>query len=328
MLSRVAESCFWLHRYMERVENVARMLEVNRTFIPDGNLPEYQRWHPMIVVAGEEGRFVEKHGLDALADGEAIQSYLTWDEECPVSLQASLLFARQNARTIRETISLEMWECLNSFWLWLTGRKAKQLYQTKRAEFYHMARDQCQLFHGVCHNTILHEEPFDFMRLGMLLERAAQTSRLLDVHHHLLKDMSGPHEASAATAQWLAILKSCSAFEAILKKQRKPLTGMSIAEFLILEENFPRSIRHCVLRAWNFLGRIKANSTLGAKSEDILSDLVEHVRSLDSERIEEFGLHEELTYLVERTADVCHAIHEDYFDLSSQAFQTPVAVDK
>jgi uncharacterized alpha-E superfamily protein len=256
MISRVAESCFWLHRYLERAENMARLLDANRSIIPDLDLASYRRWHPMIIVAGEEERFIERVGEDALEDGDEVQEYLVWDEECPVSVYSSIKWARENARTIRETISSEVFDAMNGFWLWISGPASAQ-YRKDRDGFYQHVRKASLLFHGVCHNTMLHVEPFQFMALGMLLERAAQTARILDIHHHALIPTEDGAGTPAEAPQWLAILSSCSATDAFFKHTRKPLTSRAVAQFLILEESFPRSIRHCLVRADRLMTQLR-----------------------------------------------------------------------
>jgi uncharacterized alpha-E superfamily protein len=325
VISRVAESCFWLHRYMERAESTARLLDVNHSFVLDVSLPEVSRWRPVVVVVGEEARFLERLGARAVDDGEAVQRYLTWDEACPVSIRTSLRWARENARTIRETLSLEMWETLNSLWLWLEDEPARRLYERSRSDFFARLREGCMLFHGVCQNTMLHEEPFDFMRLGMLLERAGQTARTLDVHHHALGAAPPARETAASLAQWLAILRSCSASEPWFKKSRRPLSGAAVVEFLLFEDAFPRAIRHCVARIWNFLSRIRARGPrVGARSAETARGLLARLEGATLEDVLARGLHSELTWIIGRAAEVADAVHSDYFDPAIPALDDTV----
>lgn len=316
MISRVAESCFWLHRHVERVDSMARLLEVNRAFVLDVPVPALEAWRPLVVVAGEEARFREIHGPEAFGSGEIVEEYLCWERRNPVSVVSAAYWARENARTVRETLSLEMWKCLNSFWLWLTGGPGRKLYARDRADFYRHLKETAQLFRGVCHDTMLHEDPFDFMRLGMLLERAGQTARLLDVKHHAL----GPTRPAASEnamefAHWQATLRSCSAIEPFLKKGRA-VSGRDAAEFLLFEATFPRSVHHCLDRAWNFLRRICSTPTPEAAPESaaLLKDLLDHVRGTTITEVMASGIHEELTHLVEAVAATCEAIHRDFFD--------------
>jgi uncharacterized alpha-E superfamily protein len=318
MISRVAESCYWLLRYMERAENTARLLQVNRTFILDVALPELARWQPVIVVTGEQQRFAARFP-DGLNDAEAVQHYLTWDEQNPVSISTSVHWARENARTIRDAITEEMWQALNDFWRWLGKGAGKRLYTHDRDAFYQKVKDAAALFHGVFHNTMLHDEPFEFMRLGMLLERASQTARIVDVKYHMLGGTRDDRvETPVETAQWLALLRSCSATDSYFRHTRGTLSGPDIAGFLLYEELFPRSVRHCLGRALGFLRSIdqRAGRNEQGRALLILEALVESLRGADVREVVARGLHGELTRIIDRTLDVCIAVHAGFFDPS------------
>jgi uncharacterized alpha-E superfamily protein len=226
--------------------------------------------------------------------------------------------ARENARTIRETISLEMWEMINQLWLWLSSRLGRKLYDKDRHEFYLRLRNQGLLFHGICHNTVLHEQPFDFMRLGTALERTGQTARILDVKYHALGPTGGGPETSAETAQWLAILRSCSGIEPFFKRSGNVLSGQAVAAFLMFDERFPRSVRHNLDRAENFLRRIRPpdRPQVGAGSAALLEALLMLVDRLTVEDLvkSEAGIHKALTEIIDKTAEVCERIHDEFFD--------------
>lgn len=318
MISRVAESCFWLNRYVERVEVLARMLSVNLAFQLDVELPDAERWRPLVVVIGQEHDFLDRTPADRVDDAETVQEYLTWSEDHPSSLLASLRAARENARTIRETISLEMWETLNDLWVWMGDRAARRLWDRERADFYQKLRDQCLLFHGVAQATMLHEEPFQFMRLGTALERASQTARILDVKHHSVgptREGEG-EELPAETAQWLATLRSCSGVEPFMKREENALCGRAVAEFLLFDRSFPRSVLHNLLRTRNFLGLLRppAPLAIGARSDALVSAALERFEALDVDRVLAEGLHDVLTWIVGTTAEIGSAIRADFFE--------------
>lgn len=312
MISRAAECCFWMNRYVERVENTARLLRVHRSFILDVNLPSTERWRPVIVVSGERERFEKKYGAAAMDDGVLVQEYLTWDEECPVSIMSSLRNARENARTMREVISVDMWEALNDFWHWFRKGGARKLYSANRDGFYHHVRDWPHEFYGLSHASLMHDEPFDFMRLGMLLERGGQTARMLDIKHHML---TSPVRSSAAieSASWLLLLRTCSALEPFQKRHHEATTAANVASFLVLEPDFPRSIAHCVDRSWNFMKRIRADTPNGAHAAGLLEGLRNRLAGADIDAILKRGLHEELTELVNAISEICTAIRSDFF---------------
>lgn len=317
MISRVAESCFWLNRYVERVEILSRMLSVNLAFQLDVAMPDTERWRPLVVVTGQKEDFLKRTNASKLDDSETVQEYLTWSDDNPSSLKSSLRFARENARTIRETISLEMWEVLNDLWIWLREPMARRLYRSDRQAFYLRLRNQCLLFHGVAHATMLHEDPFEFMRLGTALERAGQTARVLDVKYHSIGPTQSTDESPLEAAQWIATLRYCSGSESFAKRQSQSLSGRSVADFLLFDRTFPRSVFHNLSRARNFLGLVRPDeaSPVGRRTEALLSESIRELEALDIDAVIERGLHETLTWLVESSARICESVRADFFDL-------------
>jgi uncharacterized alpha-E superfamily protein len=317
MIARVAQTCFWLHRYLERAENTARLLQVSLHVALDVELPERELWQPVLAVSGEERRFRSLHGADALGDAEMVQEFMVWEERNPVSLVHSLRLARDNARTIRETISLEMWQALNSCWLWMEDGRGRRLYDRERHAFYERVKTACQLFHGLYHTTMLFDEPFDFMRLGSLLERADQTARILLAMYRPSQGR-GRADAPGDAARWLATLRSCSAIEPFMKRTRGTLIGSAVAGFLLYDERFPRSVLHCTGRAQVFLDRVRGAEGAGGPHESArrLGILVSRLRSARLDIVPDAGLTDELGALLDGIAGVGEAITEDFFDMS------------
>lgn len=317
MISRVAESCFWLHRYMERAESTARLLAVNRFTVLDAAIQGAERWRPVIVVVGEEERFLDLAGANQFDDDDLAERYLTWGEENPISIQATIYWARENARTIREVISPEMWETLNTFFQWVNGPSGEREFVEDRANFYQKVRDMTAQFQGTCHSTMLHEEPFDFMNLGMMLERVSQTARVMDVMHHWLSAAPTlPNVVTALeSAQWAALLRFCSATEPFFKRASGAPTGPAVAEFLLKDEAFPRSTLHCLDRARYFLERIqrRIQRPRPPAAYDLILPLSESLRERSMEQIFSEGLHLELTRIIDTIAQACELISSEYF---------------
>jgi uncharacterized alpha-E superfamily protein len=245
-----------------------------------------------------------------------VQHYLTWSERNPSSIYSSLRAARENARTIRETISLEMWETLNDLWVWLGGRVARRLYDSDRHAFYVHLRDRCLLFHGVAQATMLHEDPFEFMRLGTALERSTQTARVLDIKYESVGRTEETEETPSGAAQWLATLRFCSGVEPFLKRDDKPLSGRAVAEFLLFDPSFPRSVLHNLDRTRNFLVLVRPPmpTSVGDRSYAIACEALAALRAMTIESVLERGLHDVLTWIVEATNRIGAAIHADFFD--------------
>ncbi|MCA9629553.1 MAG: alpha-E domain-containing protein, partial [Myxococcales bacterium] len=253
---------------------------------------------------------------DALLDGEAVQRYLTWDQDNPVSLVSAAYWSRENARTIREVISLELWEALNEFWHWLMDGPGKRLYRSDREAFYSRFKEMAALTHGVASATMLHEEPLTFMQLGWHLERAQQTARIVDIKYHTL----GPTQALETpleAAQWLALLRSCSATEPFYKCHRESPTGPAIVDFLLRYPSFPRSILFSLRAALVDLQRIRtATPDRGGECEQRVKELMDYLKQGDSEDILERGVHNTLTRVVDETSEICNLLHGIYFDPS------------
>lgn len=320
MISRVAESCFWLFRHIERAESSARLVSVNRLIVLDANVADVERWRPVIVVMGEQARFEELIGADGYRNDDATEEYLTWSEENPVSIRNNLYWARENARQIREVISREMWETLNSWWQWFNGRAARKEYKQDRSQFYQRIRSVCAEFQGISHDTMLHEEPLDFMRLGTALERANQTARLMDVtHHRVAASEKTSLETPWQSAQWVSQLKLCAADEPFFKRNRAVPTGSTVAGFLLQDPSFPRSVRHCFERAEESLGNIEVAATRRRPTPSLVAvrSMVDRLRSQNIVSVIQSGLHAELTHVVDTTAAVCEQLHHDFFDPST-----------
>jgi uncharacterized alpha-E superfamily protein len=316
MISRVADSCFWLTRYLERVDTWARMLDVTSGFSLDVDLEGSGRWRPLLVVVGQEEDFLERIGEDAVEDEEVVQNYLVWDARHSCSLYSAMRAVRENARTIREVMSVEMWEAINESWLWLNSRSAKRLYERERDAFYERLSSQCMLFHGICYSTMLHDDPFTFMKLGRAVERVGQTARILDVRHHSLADADESEESPADAARWLSILRTLSAYEPFFKRAANVLSGPAVAGFLLFDRTFPRSVLHNLDRARGLLMRLRESEPPGSRSEswEALERLRGSVLQLDIEEVHRLGLHETLTWIVDDTALLCDAIHDEYLD--------------
>lgn len=312
MISRVAEHCYWLSRYLERAESTARVLEVNQTLLLDLDVPVEQQWRPLLIISGI-------HDFPADADGETVQRYMTWDEDNACSIISSLRFARENARIIREVISAEMWERINYYHLWMHGPDARNLYDRNRNEFYSQIRRVNQLVHGIADATMSKGEAWEFLQFGTYLERACQTARILDVKYHIA--LQTPHLAGTPidNAHWTAILMSCSAYEPYHKQKAGIIdlvASHAVAEFLIYDPIFPRSIRRCLRECQNAVHAISGRpiTTPRNETEIRLHQLIEWLEERDIHDLIEDDLHESLTTIVNRIHEVGDAVYRTYFE--------------
>ena len=311
MISRVADHCFWFGRYVERAEAAARMLAASVSLALDAELPNEQVWRPVIVVSGEEDQFRTRIAGDddehpAWGDGEIVQRFMVWDEEAIVSIARSVSGARWNARSIRDVLSLEAWETANELHLWMRDPVAQATYANHREAFYQHVRRSTQLTLGLLRSTMLHDEPLDFIWLGVLLERVSQTARMLDVHHHAFTNLPRRHEV-VETALWLSLLRALSGSEAYLKRAAGRVSSEGVARFLLSETAFPRSIAYCVHSAYDRLCHLRPpdhHELPGGASLEQLRILDAWVAARAKEPLAG-GVHDVLTHVVDEVHEIC-----------------------
>lgn len=310
MISRVADHCFWMGRYLERAEATARLLFVTRHYMSlDAGLTPRQCWLPVLIATGEEADFTSRYGEKGADDGEAVQHHMTWDERNFSSIANCVSAARENARSIREVISSELWETVNELHLWFASPLARAEYQHERYGFYRKVRQACQLAAGYRRSTMLHDEPVNFMWLGVLLERVSQTARVVDVHHHALSLIEKTDQV-VETALWLSLLRACSGFEPFIKVHQGKVTGDAVAAFLIFEGRFPKSVVYGVRGALSRFVEIRPP----AEGELPGQETYERLRALDAwlaggartHLPQDF--HGVLTRVVDETASICDAL--------------------
>jgi uncharacterized alpha-E superfamily protein len=304
MISRVADHCFWFGRYLERAESTARLLQVTAALALDADLTPLQCWQPVVITAGELESFVKARGEEALGDGEVVQEYLTFGE-VGVCIERSIAAARENARSVREVVSLEAWESINELHLWMQSPAARAVYEEHRYGFYRHTRRDLQLCLGLLRGTMLHDSALDFIWTGVMLERSGQTARILDVHHHAFTTAAQAHPV-VEISLWLSLLRACYGFEAFMKTHHGAVTAQTVAAFLVFEARFPRAVRHCVRRAREWLARIQPEPALRA---------LERLRALETwldgqanRPLDAAALHETLTAVVEETHAACEEI--------------------
>jgi uncharacterized alpha-E superfamily protein len=305
VISRVADHCFWVGRYLDRAESTARLLQVTRALAFDAEMPTQAVWRPVVTVSGQYPQFSEKFGDKAAGQGDAVQRYMTWATENSVSIRNSIWGARESARSIREVLSLDIWQATNELYLWFVSEEAQKTYALDRDEIYRQIRRQTQLSLGLVRSTMLHDTPMDILWLGVLLERIGQTARILDMHHYLLDDGDGKHQI-VQTALWLSLLRTCSGFEAFMRVHKGRVTGHDAVEFLLFEERFPRSLRYCVRSALALMRRIwpAELAAIGGAPLARLAALDAWLGDAKADLLPS-SIHDLLTHVVDEVAVVC-----------------------
>jgi uncharacterized alpha-E superfamily protein len=235
VLSRIAEDLFWLGRDVERAENVARFVDVHyHARLERGAGPELG-WEPIVAVSGDGALFAERYG--AYTEHNVLE-FLATDPACPNSIVACLRRARENARGAREYLSVELWEELNKFYLFVQRQGRDELAGGQPHGFFAEVKMRAYLLFGVTDATLLHDEGWHFLRSGAFLERLVQTARLLALQAHFL----APQPEDVDAHHWIALLKSCSAYEAYRRTFAAGFEPDRALELLLLHREFPRSV--------------------------------------------------------------------------------------
>jgi uncharacterized alpha-E superfamily protein len=315
MLSRVADSIYWLNRYVERAENVARFIDVNLTLLLDSPVGVAQQWAPLIATTGDLPLFKQRYGK---ATADNVIRFLTFDPEYRSSIRSCVQLARENARSVREIISSEMWEQVNSFYLMVNeADSSRPVWEL--SDFFSQVKLASHLFAGVMDATMTHNEGWHFGQIGRLLERADKTARILDVKYFILLPSVKEVGSTLDDIQWMALLKSASAYEMYRKRKAHRLTPRSIAEFLILDREFPRSVRFCVNQMERSLHDIMGTpiGTWQTPIERTLGRLRTDLDYITIDDIIQTGLHETLDDLQCRMNDVGNKLFETFFALSA-----------
>lgn len=243
MLCRVADSLFWMSRYIERAENTARLVDVNLQLLLESEQLDDDRikahWTPIMEATGDLALFWKHYDQ---AESRQVTEFLTFSRDNPSSVISCVIAARENARMIRDQISPEMWEIINRLYLYIKDTNAKSIWKGGPYSFYQDIKEFSHLFQGITDATFPHRVGYEFIKCGRFLERADKTSRILDIKHHLFSSEQDPNSNPLDLAQWIAILNACSALEAYHKVYVSDVIPQNVAQFLLQSRDFPRSV--------------------------------------------------------------------------------------
>jgi uncharacterized alpha-E superfamily protein len=309
MLSRTADHLYWMARYTERAENLARMLEVNArmSLLPQGSEIVEQGWVATLTIIGLLDAFKQRYGVVTPTNAMA---FLMFDRENPQSIYSCLRGARENARAVRGTLTSEIWETINSTWLDMRAAGSRTASQAEVGHFFEWVKHRSHLSRGVIQGTMLRDEAWHFAWLGTYLERSDSTARILDVKYHLLLPRGEKVGGAADYYQWSALLHSVSAFEIYRRVYRDLITPRRVAELLVLRDDMPRSIRRCMTQVYAHLTAIRNGHSL--ETERRAGELHASLNFGRIEDIFEMGLHEYLIQFMGRTLDLGERVSKDF----------------
>ncbi len=306
MLSRTADHLYWMARYTERAENLARLLDVSyqMSLVPQSVAAQNENWRAILALNSLEAAFAEVYDE---VNVDNVLRFMVADPANPSSIYTCLRAARENAHAVRGTLTAEMWESVNATWIELRQQTFEQIHSRGVSEFFDWVKLRSAVIRGVTFGTMLKDDSLHFIRLGGLLERGDNTARILDMQYHILRNGD---EGASDFYRWGALLRSVSAFQVYRKVYRDAITPGRVAELLILRMDMPRSLHSCADGIVHMLQLI-AN---GASAETERQAGVLHAR-LHFARIDDVltsGLHEYLTDFMDRIYELGDGISRDF----------------
>jgi uncharacterized alpha-E superfamily protein len=319
MLSRVANSLYWMWRYIERAENIARIVDVNLQLLLDfRNLNEErlaQYWLPIVQTTGDERQFFQLHKKPT---ANAVTEFLVFQMENPNSIVSSICQARENARMVRDQITIEFWEELNRLYWFVRTPQSRKAWNESPSEFFQQIKNSSLLLNGLSSATLIHNEGWWFSKVGEFIERADKTSRILDVRYQPSPEGASTRNSDKTSEtdalEWSAILRSCSAWDAYKSICGAEVNPQLVAEFLLLNVDFPRSVRFCAGELNHALRRISgvAEGRFCNSAEKLAGRLVAELQFSTVEDIFETGLHGYLDQLQTKLNNIGNAMFDAY----------------
>lgn len=306
MLSRSAERLYWLARYLERTENIARLVSVHMNLLLDLPKGVEMGWRQLILINASEKEFFEKNNL---ANERNITRFLLADASNPGSLFSSLSAARENIRTSRELLPDEAWEQVNEMYLFAKNNLETVVDRRHRVIFLNEILNGCQSFTGLLSGYMSHNHPYRFIRLGRNIERADMTSRILDLASLLLSESRSEEMRQNETILWMNILKSLNALLTYRQQMRSRVKGDDVLNFLLLDINLPRSVGYCIAQIFDCISRLPNNEQLLLK----LTELETYVQAIDTQQTTQRQLRSILDVLQNKLGGLHGQISDTWF---------------
>ena len=309
MLSRQANNLYWMSRQIERAENTARLLDItyHMSLLPYRITDTAQAWgEPWalpLIINGIASEYYERNPGPLSA--EKVLHFMVLDNTNPSSIYSQMQAARENARSMRDLLTTEMYEDINTTWIELGSHIETALHSDRISDFFGWIKTQSHQFRGVTMGTMLRDEAYQFIRLGTFMERADNTVRLLDVKYHTLLPSADDVGGAVDYYQWSALLRSVSALNAYRRIYRDVITPKRVAELLVLREDLPRSLHACMNEIYEILRALCRRDSM--EPERLAGELHAQLHYGRVEQIMALGLHEYLTAFL----DKLHVLHDE-----------------
>lgn len=310
MLGRTANGVFWMFRLLERAENTSRLLETGfRLALTRGQGAARSEWQSVLVTIGQLQAYKDVHGE---VTGPLATDWILRGKENQGSVLRMVEQARSNARAVRTALTREVWEATNEAWMVLSELLARPVKPSTLGDVLSVIRRQSTLVRGTMDGTMLRNDIFNFARIGMFVERADNTARILDVKYYVLLPSVSLVGSSFDNAQWETVLRSVSAERAYRWLNAGELDPRGIADFLILDSRFPRSLASCYTKLESNIAGLARQYGTHVACHDLVADRVKQLEESSIESIIEFGLHEFIGQFLASNRRVADAIAADY----------------
>ncbi|MDN4503494.1 alpha-E domain-containing protein [Alteromonadaceae bacterium BrNp21-10] len=304
MLSRVAETLYWMARHVERAENVARLVNVNNLLLMDLPKGVSPGWEPLVHIIGSHEIYL-KHYSDF--SEKNVLAYMTLDPNNPSSILNSLRAARENTRTVREIVPRQVWESINSLYLYVKDHGND--INSKRNRFAHLKHiiDSALMIFGTLDATINHDDGYTFIRFGSILERADMTTRIMDVRSATMRNI--PADLPFENIQWMSVLRSLSAYQMYRQEMGVRLRPEDILEFMLLSPSFPRAILFCLNKLKSLVENLPNNIEMLERIDHSIDDL----KAQDITQLKGLVMHDYIDELQIDLADIHLQLAKQYF---------------
>jgi uncharacterized alpha-E superfamily protein len=309
MLGRTAGGIFWMFRYLERSENMARLVEAGHRMALTRSTGSDEEWRSVVTTAGLRSAYEARY--DSYAPQHVV-NFLLRDKTNPASIYSMLESARHNARMTRTALTREVWEATNIFWMRAKEAMVRPIRETDLPGLIALIRHQSAQVRGALHGSMLRVDIYNFARLGKFIERADSTARILDVKYYVLLPSLSFVGSSLDNVQWETILRSVSAQHAFRWLNASEVRPIGVAEFLILDRRFPRSLAFCYQKLVSNLGYLAQDYGTRMPAHDLADDVLKRCMSKSIEEIFEGGLHEYLTDFMACNARLAAEIEQNY----------------
>jgi uncharacterized alpha-E superfamily protein len=310
MLSRTADNLYWIARYMERADTVARLLEVGSRISLLPSAQGYRsEWDSLLQATGMAHAFAEKYGDPVQRN---IESFLFFDRDNPSSIASCITAARENGRIVRTALTTQVWDALNTAFQELKQLEREERSKLELSRLTDWTMRHAAMLRGAIDATLLRDDGFNFLNIGYYLERGDNTARLMDVKYYVLLPRVDFVGSGLDNYQWTTLLRAMGAQRAFHWAYGGDVTAMKIADFLIRNPQSPRSLATCTARLMNHLGRLAKAYGRETEAQSKAQSLLGGIEAATVEAIFDEGLHEFLTRYIAEAADLAIAIHDAY----------------